>query len=580
MPDAALDATADALTARALAALPADRPHGLDDLGALAPPLARLLEARLEAAVEAAAPGTAWIEPDEAVREAAEAWRAAARGAVRVPAEAWAPTVREAATLALGHLVRPAETLAEAAFRGEDGPVAVGAAVARVRAVSPYPYLPEVAERYAVRKGLERIDREGLERLLERIDRRMVSAFGPDDWLTLLGPLFELVGPASRPAGAAPTAILRPLFRAKDADALADTLEGIDAVTPADLRGLLASVLTPVGPEPGASTPAPETPSPATPPPPPDAPASGTADEAPAPARPSDLPDRPVATEPPDLRPPPLPDVAEGVRPPVIGSKYAAPEYDDDDPSEVLGPARPASAPDGPDGPMGEVRDALAQPDDDRGAPPAPPVPVLDLPDAEPADDEPAREDDGVLDVEARDVDLEDSEGLEAPAPEAPPVAGPAPVRFPPIPRPDSDEEPRWKWFARETDEPPGAPRDPEPADQNPADEEPLWKRFAQSDLAARLPDGDAPGDGSLEALEARVLGPGARAHRDAYVAELFDGAADDYRRTLEQIGRASTYSEATAVISREVLRSHSVDPYTDRAVAFIDAVQAGFERR
>ena len=80
------------------------------------------------------------------------------------------------------------------------------------------------------------------------------------------------------------------------------------------------------------------------------------------------------------LTAPPVPPVAEGVRPPTIGSKYLAPEFDAVDESEVLGPPVPAGSHDAPaaEAPgrdddrrqepvsqtdaMEEVRDAVAEP--------------------------------------------------------------------------------------------------------------------------------------------------------------------------------------------------------------------------
>ncbi|WP_412060850.1 hypothetical protein [Rubrivirga sp. IMCC45206] len=578
MPDAAFDATADALTRRALDALPADRARARADVARLPAPVAHLLGARLDDA--ARVPASPLLDADDpAVRAASDAWTAAARASARFPAGRWESAVGRATVLALAHLVRPAETLASAAFENAHTPLPAAEVLHRLQAFGPYPYLPEIAERYVERKALDTLDRAGLEQLLRRIDRRMVSAFGPAEWATLLGPLFELAGAVGTPPGTVPAALLRDLFEAKGTPALAAVFADLDAVDPATLRERLGATLAP------RSAPR-------------------------------------IATAPPDLTPPPVPPVAPGVAPPVVGSKYAAPEFDPVD-SAVLGPPRPAGATESPeageassadppiDAPdaeapqavdpepsepdtagMDAVRDALAEPASE--------------PDAEAPDPERPPADAPVV-VPAPDVDDNPPATL-APEPTAPAPIAEEPLQFtpdppaeddlPPAPEPDppgastppadapADDEPLWKRLARER----GA--DPEPAPA--ADEdEPIWRRFARSDLAAKLPDpgeptsSPAPTAGSdsepasdLDALELRVLGPAAGDRRAGYVADLFAGSPAAYHRTLDQIDRAASYTEATSIFSAEVLRRHRVNPYTESAVAFIDAMQERFDRR
>ena len=620
--EAAFEATADALARRALAALPAT--VGRDDLDALAPPVGRLLAARLDAALDQATPTSPWVGGDE-VDAALDSWRQVARAAVRIPADEREAEVRQATQRALAHLVRPAETLATAAFEGHAGPLPVAVALDRIHAFGPYPYLPQIAERYAERKELDHIDHAGLERLLHRIDRRMVSAFGADDWLALLAPLFEWVGSVGQPPGSVPTVLLRMLLEAKGADALLDTLGELDAVDAEALRPRFARALPAPSRdlEAAASTPSGELPktAPEAHPPPPGEPGEGAPNTAPdwepsAPAgadaafarEPSNSESASQASEDPDVAPHsddegqtgpppsptdeeapsarpaeppaetaqpaadgPAPDESpdeEDLRPPVIGSRYGTPEFEGADESEVLGPPRPVAQTPAEDDPMEEVRAALV--DEDAAPRSAPPVPVLDLaPPSRPAPPVPLAEAETETAGEPEEAQPSDAPGADADP------AGPEP-----------EDEPLWMRLARER----GAePQPPPPAD---ADEDtPLWKRFAESDLAERLPDPEpSPLDpptaaasgapGPLDDLEARVLGDDAHERRDWFVAELFGGSAGDYRQTLAAIDRAPSYTDATAVISAEVLRKRSVSPYTDCAVAFIDAVQARFERR
>ncbi len=598
MSDAALDATADALARHALAALPEAPTRA--DLAALAPPLGRLLSARLDAELDRATPASAWTDAD-ATADATAAWRSAAEPTLHVPADRRQSVVERATVRALAHLVRPADTLAAVAFEGEAGPLPVGVALARIGAFGPYPYLVQIAERYIERKDLSHIDRAGLERLLRRIDRRMVSAFSADDWMALLQPLLDWVGPIGRPPGTVPAGLLRALFEAKGATALHDAMEEIDTVDAQTIYGLVATALAPDDaasvPQAPAATPTSAEgdlqeqtvqPDAASPLPPSehvgdgldtdggepsssasDGGASPEAEQSPAtvestspPLAPpgersetdepdaSGLPDETPAEESPD---PP----ADGHAPPVIGSRYATPEFDAVDDSDVIGSPRPLD-------PVESVRDAVAEPEET--APPAAPA--------------------------APDLDMDDVEQTDEGVPPPPSASAP------------DEDEPLWLRLAREQA---GKP-EPAAADE-PDEDEPLWKRFAQSDLAERLPDLPAEGDETappdeilpqvpaaqqplptppraatpglfLEDLEAKVLGEGAQERRDWYVANLFGGSPGEYHRTLKAIDAAGSYTDATAIISSEILRKRSVSPYTDCAVAFIDAVQAQFEGR
>src|SRR5690606_31965811 len=91
------------------------------------------------------------------------------------------------------------------------------------------------------RKGVEAVGRDDFERLLRRIDRRMVSPFGPHDWLSLLEPLFELLRPLPDD-GRVPAPLLRRFFEAKGYDALAAARAAV-AYDSAALGAALAEAL-------------------------------------------------------------------------------------------------------------------------------------------------------------------------------------------------------------------------------------------------------------------------------------------------------------------------------------------------
>ena len=235
---------ADALARHVLALLPPEPPPARADLARLPLAVGHHLEGVLDHRLvrEAALPESAWFDGDaEPVQEAARAWLAAVQAAGRFPAGEWEPALHDAVRQVLTYLVEPVEALAGWVYGEEAGSLPVEVVRERMAAFAPYPYLREIAEGYFARKGVGAVSREELERLLRRIDRRMVSLFGPHDWLALLEPLFTLVRPLPE-EGQVPTPLLRRFFAAKGYDDLADSLdaEGYDE---AALRDTLAAVL-------------------------------------------------------------------------------------------------------------------------------------------------------------------------------------------------------------------------------------------------------------------------------------------------------------------------------------------------
>lgn len=583
MSDAALDATAEALARRLLSDLPADRPRPRADLGRLPSPVARLLGARLDARVDRAAapPDTPWVDADAAgLLDASRTWREAARSAARFPAAAWEEEVDRATRLALSHLVRPAETLAAYAFENDDEPLAATLALRRIRAFAPYPYLPEIAGRYVERKGLGQIDRAGLERLLRRIDRRMVSAFGVDEWMTLLEPLFDLAGPVGTPEETVPASLLHPLFEAKDADDLAEALTGTDALSADALRDRIRDVLPADEPLPVLEPPTPASPSE------PEA-LSLASDEETADASASTHPESGIPL---DTAPLAAEEDDDAPRPPVIGSRYGTPEEAFADDSEILGPARAVAGLDP------EPVDSIDAPTDDHD------TSGLVTDEAPlPADEIEWDEDEPEVEPDEEAPQPFDADTLVGSEPTASlPLVGPTDLPKPPLPRfgadlddsvradtaPEANEEdePLWRRLVRDQ----GAEPDEELARE---DETPLWKRFAQTDEEGTLPSppaapdseavaDDAPTDTPLHDLERRVLGDGPDERRAWFVAELFSGSPGEYHRTLASLGAARSWTEATEIIAREVFRKHRVNIYSEPAVAFTDAVEARMSER
>jgi hypothetical protein len=405
----------EALARYLLTLLPPERPHPRTALARLPVPLAHYLGGTLDRrlAREAALPASAWFDGDaDAVQAAARAWGAATRDTARFPADAWEPAVRDAARQVLTYLVEPVEALADRVFADAAAPVPIEAVRARMATFSPYPYLREIAEGYFGRKAVEAVGRDDFERLLRRIDRRMVSLFGPHDWLSLLEPLFDLLRPLPD-GGRVPAPLLRRFFEAKGCDDLARTLDAEAYDEPA-LRAALAAALPDLDEEHGR-------------------PAS------------------PEATVPSETIPP-------SAAPPVDGTGNApgTPALEGPEPREASEALEPEEAvPERPAAPEPAPEPAPASPPADSGPPPAAGRP------------EPEGEDEPLWKRLARQRE----EAAPAPEPRTAPPAPPPtdPPEAPPPSRPVSppeerEPEPLWKrfaWDAAADAGPPAAPAEP-----------------------------------------------------------------------------------------------------------------------
>jgi hypothetical protein len=501
---ATLEDVADALVQRLQSLMPAGGLYGRAALARLPGPVEHLLAAVLERRVarEAAIPESEWFDLDDAkVREAARQWREAAGEAARYPEDAWPEALAEATRQALRHLVEPAETAAAFCFEGESGAIPVATVRARMTAFGPYPYLIDIAERYAERKGMDRIDRGGLVSLLRRIDRRMTGTYGPAEWSALTAPLFTLVGPLPGLDGRLPAEVLRRFFVARGADSLAEAVTSRPAWTAVELHDAVAGVLAP----------------------------TGRAFE------------RPVEE----------PPAAAGNETIVVDA--AADEY------EAEADVRTGAAQ------FETIHEVLAQnvvaAPDAVGAlqvvpdpePPAytddAPQPPADTDDATPRPAEAAG---------ARHVvpPVEPDEGKSRPA-----------VETPPGPDDTIGDDALFSAFGAAAAMPAAMPAPDVPPPASSDEHEPLWQRLARTHAGSADP---------LSRLEARVLGDDAIAQRTWFVAEIAGGSEAYYRRLLEGLDAAGSWSDAWPVLA-EAFKANDVDLYSEAAIAITDAAEARF---
>jgi hypothetical protein len=399
-------ALAAALRRHLLRHFPADRayPRAAFHTDAMPPLVASFLDRTLDRWVEEerARFRSDWFDlEDPNVQLTQRQFFAALRRTARVPPGFWEEMLGGAIDLVVRFLTMPARALTDAIFEGTTEPLSTTEVRARLSMFDAYLYLAEVASAYFDRKQPEALDPDALFVLLDRIDRRVVSEYGLDEWLDLLAPLFDLAGHVPELDGV-PADRLQRFFEAKGEIALADRLaehEG-EVLDEAELRAVLA----PAFPEPAAPEEAPEASKSAPPEPPalgpapPDPPADDAAppSEAPealdteqpgtgAPPPAAEPPASEAGTSPPETHPPAneSADEDEGAAALPLWQRFAEHGSDGDSVNARFG------AEDAPDAADDEApvplwkrffsRDPEAVSDDD-DAPPAPPSPEAPAP--------------------------------------------------------------------------------------------------------------------------------------------------------------------------------------------------------
>jgi hypothetical protein len=501
---------ADALRRHLLQRFPADRdyPRAALHAAGMPPLVATFLERALDRwlEIERDQLRSEWFDFDDPTVQEAEArfFDTLAKTA-RVPAEAWKATLGGAVDLVVRFLTIPARALTDALFEGDSEPLPTPEIRRRLRLFAAYLYFPEVAAAYLDKKQPDTLDPATLYDLLDRIDRRIVVEYRPDDWLALLAPLFALARTVPAFDGV-PASLLVRFFRAKGYDAVADRLEPLSGTT-VDEPALRRILVEEIGE--------------------------------------------------PEIVPPSTPEIAPPREPEI--APVRAPEIEEPPVEEPEIEERPSDTPE------------IAPPSRTPEVPP-PDAPEEDVPEVEdPEPDEP----------EIEEPPAEDTDEPEA---EVPPHDEPRTTDHGP------NQVPLWQRFARDP-----APADPEDEeDDAPA---PLWQRFSSGASpgpppAPRLPapaptaalperaaSAPAPRTDTLDALEARVLGPTPPSKRARFVKHLFRSDAGKYATVLHALDAAGSWTEASQIIARDVFRPFKVNIYGEHAVDFTDAVESRFRR-
>lgn len=199
--------TTDRVFDRLSARLPAERAYSLDALAEADVPegishfLAQTLQRRLELEAAALAKSRSrWFDYGAAeLQEAQATYLAVLAEHAQVPAEEWHRTLRQAVIQVVPYLVQPARALVRFVFPPGRDELSADVVRRRMRYFSAYGYLTEVVRAYLSQKDEEVVTRNGLSRLLQRIEHRTPSEYDADDWIGLLSQLYELVGEGRPP---------------------------------------------------------------------------------------------------------------------------------------------------------------------------------------------------------------------------------------------------------------------------------------------------------------------------------------------------------------------------------------------
>ena len=219
---------ADALRRHLLQRFPADRdyPRAALHAPAMPPLVAAFLERALDRwlEIEREQLRSDWFDFDApSVQDAESRFFDVLAQTARVPAEAWKPTLGGAVDLVVRFLTTPARALTDALFEGDSDPLPTPEIRRRLKLFAAYLYFPEVAAAYLDKKQPESLDPDKLFDLLDRIDRRIVREYTPEDWLALLEPLFTLARTVPSFDGV-PASLLQRFFQAKGYDEIAEAL--------------------------------------------------------------------------------------------------------------------------------------------------------------------------------------------------------------------------------------------------------------------------------------------------------------------------------------------------------------------
>ena len=148
---------------------------------------------------------------------------------------------------------------------------------------------------------------------------------------------------------------------------------------------------------------------------------------------------------------------------------------------------------------------------------------------------------------------------------------------------PRDDTTPLWAQFQPDASASESASQDRPSADASstPASD-PHTEPPSASEPSASEPSASEPSapNANLQALEESVFGNAPAPKRSVYIEELFQGDPEAYREVLARLRTIDHWREASQTIARDVFRAHQVNIYSDAAVHFTNAVEAGLSAK
>lgn len=110
----------------------------------------------------------------------------------------------------------------------------------------------------------------------------------------------------------------------------------------------------------------------------------------------------------------------------------------------------------------------------------------------------------------------------------------------------------------------------------------PMWQRFGDEEDDEEEPIIDLTENeenaGAFSEEEYKRLSSHLKLHEEDFIDEIFDGDQNTYVDIKQQLSKCTTWKgEATEIIKNEVFGRNSIDPTTEIALDFVDAVQSYF---
>ncbi len=168
-------------------------------------------------------PDQTWLNPDaDSIVEAWDDLKNAIKQELRVPSGMMREVLKKSVRDCIELTVQPKRAIGKQLFENNQE-LDIAQITERASAITVNRYLVWSLIRYMEKKEKTLIDRKQAERILEKIDEKVVENYHPLNWLALVKPLYELCGPK------VPTNLLRLFFEDKKQNPAAKEFDLLDS---------------------------------------------------------------------------------------------------------------------------------------------------------------------------------------------------------------------------------------------------------------------------------------------------------------------------------------------------------------